>query len=56
MFGLQLSLKAYPVITSISLLDGDISSDVKDSISETAIESVYEILGTSLSNAFKTGE
>lgn len=53
MFGLQLSLKAYPVITSISLLDGDISSDVKDSISETAIESVYEILGTSLSNAFK---
>lgn len=53
MFGISLELKAYPVVTSISLLDGDISEDVKDSISEMGIQVCYDILGTNLSRAFK---
>lgn len=52
-FDISLELKAYPIMTSISILDDEISEDVKESISNTAIQAAYDIIGTNLSVAFK---
>lgn len=52
-FDINLELKAYPILTSISILDEEISEDVKASISDTAIQAAYDIIGTNLSVAFK---
>ncbi|HCL4480136.1 TPA: hypothetical protein N2D99_002222 [Clostridium botulinum] len=52
-FYMDISLKAFPVMSNINLFDEDIAEEVKKSIKQESVRSVYEILGNTLGDAFE---
>lgn len=53
-FYMNLGLTAFPVAANLSLLDESITDEVKDSIARESVQTLYEVLGTLMNDAFKT--
>lgn len=53
-FYMNVSLSAFPVPANLSLLDGSISDEIKDSIARNSVETLYEVLGNLMNDAFKS--
>lgn len=53
-FYMNVSLSAFPVPANLSLLDESISDEIKDSIARSSVETLYEVLGNLMNDAFKT--
>lgn len=52
-FYMKTSLKAFPVMANISLLDEDLKEDVKESALEDNLSMVHEVLGICFNEAFQ---
>lgn len=52
-FYLKTSLKAFPVMANLSLLDDDLSEEVKESALEDNMQMVHEVLGVAFNEAFQ---
>ena len=53
-FYMNVSLSAFPVPANLSLLDESISDEIKDSIARNSVETLYEVLGNLMNDAFKS--
>lgn len=53
-FYMNVSLSAFPVPANLSLLDDSISDEIKDSIARNSVETLYEVLGNLMNDAFKS--
>lgn len=52
-FYLRTSLKAFPVMANVNLFDDDVAEEVRESLRQESVRSVYEIMGNVLNNAFQ---
>lgn len=52
-FYLNTSLKAFPVMANLSLLDDELSDEVKDSALKDNLQMVHEVLGVAFDEAFQ---
>lgn len=52
-FYLKTSLKAFPVMANLSLLDDDLSEEVKESALEDNMQMVHEVLGVAFNEPFQ---
>ncbi len=53
-FYMDISLKAFPVMSNLNLFDENIAEEVRKSIKRESVRSVYEILGNTLGDAFES--
>lgn len=53
-FYIETSLKAFPIMNNLDLLDDSIEEELKESMKKDSIKSVYEILSNILSDAFES--
>lgn len=52
-FYLKTSLKAFPVMANLSLLDDDLSEEVKESALEDNLQMIHEVLGVAFNETFQ---
>lgn len=52
-FYLRTSLKAFPVMANVNLFDDEVAEEVRESLRQESVRSVYEIMGNLLNNAFQ---
>ena len=49
----DLTVKAFPVLTNLSLFDDTISDEIRESVRKESIDNIYEIMSTILSDLFE---